>query len=237
VLNNIVAQNPVGIKEPAGSAYKGRAVLNYNNVHGNSSGNYQLSAGSGSVPGPQSISLPPAFVDPANADFHLSRRVAGQSTDSPLIDRGSDTAENLGLGGRTAFTDKYPDVDVVDLGYHGTLLHPAQGTLDVSETTLTFDAGGDSFTISWNLRLGVDSDGSEPTVEFAEVKLGNARLILSVGDSRAVINKLSDGSIEFTVNGHLDFGLIELPTLRISFQVGDDFGAAVVTMRGTLQFP
>ena len=237
VLNNIVVQNPVGVKEPAGSAYKGRAVLNYNNVQGNSGGNYQLSSGSGSVPGPQSISLPPAFVDPANADFRLSRRVAGQSTDSPLIDRGSDTAENLGLGGRTAFSDKSPDVDLVDLGYHGTLLHLAQGTLEVSETTLTFDAGGDSFTVSGNLQLGADSDGSEPTIEYAEVQLGNARLILSVGDSRATISKRSDGSIEFAVSGNLDFGLIELPTLRIFFQVGDDFGSAIVSMRGTLQFP
>ena len=237
VLNNIVVQNPVGIKEPAGSAYTGRAVLDYNDVHGNSSGNYQLSSGSGSVVGSHSISLPPAFINPANADFRLSRQATGQPTDSPVIDVGSDTAEALGLGGRTAFTDKFPDVGKADLGYHGTLLRPAEGTLTIGDTTLTFDPSGDSFTLSGTLQPGEDSDEMEPGVEYVEVTLGNARLFLPAGDSRVTINKLSDGSIEFTVNGNLDFGLIELPTLTISFRLGDDFGSTVVTMRGTLQFP
>ena len=77
----------------------------------------------------------------------------------------------------------------------------------------------------------------EPGVEYVEVTLVNARLFLPAGDSCMVINRLSDGSINFTVNGTLDFGLIELPTLTILFRLRDDFGSAVMTMRGTLQFP
>ena len=133
VLNNIVVQNQVGIREPAGSGYTGKTILNYNDVYNNSGGNYVLSKGSGSAPGSNSISLDPVFVAPANADFRLGRRATGQAADSPAIDRGSDTASNLSLGGRTAFTDKYPDVGQVDLGYHETLIRSSQGTLTVDE--------------------------------------------------------------------------------------------------------
>ena len=52
VLNNIVAQNQVGIREPAGSGYTGKTILNYNHVYNNSGGNYVLSKGSGSAPAP-----------------------------------------------------------------------------------------------------------------------------------------------------------------------------------------
>jgi parallel beta-helix repeat protein len=235
VMNNIVVQNPVGIKEPAGSAYTGRATLDYNDVHGNTSGNYQLSSGSGSVVGSHSISLSPAFVNPANSDFRLSRQGAGQQTDSPVIDRGSDTAEILGLGGRTAFTDKFPDVGKADLGYHGTLLMPTEGTLAITTATLTFAPGNDRFTLSGTLQPGVGSNGMDPDVEYVEVTLGNSRLFLPAGDPD--INRSSDGSVQFTVESPLDFGVIELPTLRITFQVGDDFGSDIVLLKGTLEFP
>jgi hypothetical protein len=141
-------------------------------------------------------------------------------------DGGIKSFEALGLGGGTAFTDKFPDVGKADLGYHGTLLRPVEGTLTIGDTTLTFNPSGDSFSLSGSLQPGEDSDEMEPGVEYVEVTLANARLFLPAGDSRVVINRLSDGSVNFTVNGNLDFGLIE-----------HDFGSTVVTMRGTLQFP
>jgi len=72
-----------------------------------------------SVPGPNSISLAPGFVNAAGEDFRLGRVAAGQPTDSAVIDGGSELAAALGLGSRTAFTDRYPDTGPVDLGYHG----------------------------------------------------------------------------------------------------------------------
>ena len=43
---------------------------------------------------------------------------AGQGSDSPAIDAGSDTAANLGLDTRTTRTDSVTDTGTVDLGYH-----------------------------------------------------------------------------------------------------------------------
>src|SRR5262249_6899751 len=128
VLNNVVANNPVGIKEPGGAGYTGLATLDYNDVASNGT-NYDLTP---SVPGANSISSPPVFVNAAGGDFRLGRVATGQASDSPCIDRGSDTSSALGLAGRTAFTDKTPDTGQVDLGYHGTVLYPSQGTLTLS---------------------------------------------------------------------------------------------------------
>jgi hypothetical protein len=237
VLNNIVVQNPVGIREPAGSDYKGKAILDYNDVYNNPGGNYVLSKGSGSKPGPHSISLDPAFVTPGSGDFRLGRKATGQAIDSPVIDRGSDTADNLDLGGRTAFTDKYPDVGQVDLGYHGTQLRPAQGTLTVDGVTLTLDPGGDSFTLSANLQPGSGSDGMEPGTEYVEVELGGALLFFSAGAPGVDLSRRSDGSVDVTVTGTVDLGQILVPTLGTAFRLGDDFGSAVVRLRGALQSP
>jgi hypothetical protein len=40
------------------------------------------------------------------------------ASDSQCIDAGSDTAENLGLDGKTTSATDTPDSGVVDLGYH-----------------------------------------------------------------------------------------------------------------------
>jgi Right handed beta helix region len=237
VLNNIVVQNQVGIREPAGSDYTGKAILDYNNVYGNPGGNYVLSKAAGSKAGPHSISLDPVFVAPANSDFRLGRKATGQAADSPAIDRGSDTAENLGLSGRTAFTDKYPDVGRVDLGYHGTLLRPSQGALTLDEMSLTFDPSGDSFMLAGNLRPGEGSDGMELGLEYVEVEFGGRLFFFPACDSRVALNQLADDSVDVAVTGSADVGQILLPTLGCSLRLGDDFGSAVVRQRGTLQFP
>ena len=237
VLNNIVVQNRLGVKEPSGSNYTGKAILDYNDVYGNTAGNYDLSSGSGSKAGTHSISLDPIFVAPASQDFRLGRRTTGQAADSPAIDRGSDTAENLGLGGRTAFTDKYPDVGWVDLGYHDTLIMSSQGTLTIDAVTLTLDPGGDSFTLRGNLRPGQGSDGMEPGVEYVEVELAGLLRFFPVGDPSVVLTKLADGSVNMTVTATIDFGQIMVPSTVASFRLGDDFGSTSVHLRGTLQFP
>jgi hypothetical protein len=237
VLNNIVVQNQVGIREPAGSDHKGKVILNYNNVFGNPGGNYVLSKGSGSALGSNSISLDQAFVAPVNSDFRLGRKATGQAVDSPALDRGSDTAENVGLSGRTAFTDKYPDLGKVDLGYHEAQLRPSQGTLTIEAVTLTLDPNGDSFTLSGNLRFGVGSDGMEPGSEYVEVEFGGLLFFFPAGDSQVQLNKLPDGSVDMTVTGDAEFGPILLPTLGASFRLGDDFGSAAARLRGTLQPP
>lgn len=237
LLNNIVMQNLVGIIEPAGVDYRGRALLDYNDVYNNSGGDYVLSRVSGSVPGPNSISMSPAFVDEANGIFHLSRQASGQSVNSPCIDVGSDTAEALGLGMRTAFTDKSPDAGRVDLGWHGTLLRLAQGTLTVKKLVLLFTSKGNSFTLVANLMPAASGDGIEPSPQYVEVQLGGSRLSLPTGDPRVAITGLEDGSVDVTVAGSLDFGQFELPLLGMTLRVGDDFGSVTGPLRGFLRFP
>jgi hypothetical protein len=253
VLNNIIVQNPIGVKEPGGSDYTGHAILNYNDVYGNTT-NYSLSNGSGTVKGSNSLSVSPAFVDPANGDFRLSRQASGQSTDSPVIDKGSDTTENLGLSGRTAFTDKYPDVEQVDLGYHGTPLNPTEGTTTVNQATLTFSLADQGFTLAAHLRPGADSDGVETGTEFIQISFGGYQYLLPIGSfiksgsvwnyqggggvSSASIEELGDGSVNVTLQvSGLTLQAAISTSMGVSVQVGDDFASSLVNFRGVLQYP
>ena len=65
-------------------------------------------------PGTGNISSNPLFV----GGYHLSHIAAGQGSNSPAIDAGSDTAANLGLDTRTTRTDSITDTATIDLGYH-----------------------------------------------------------------------------------------------------------------------
>ncbi|MBN2209152.1 MAG: right-handed parallel beta-helix repeat-containing protein, partial [Candidatus Coatesbacteria bacterium] len=60
------------------------------------------------------ISMDPLFV----AEYHLSQTAAGQSSQSPCVDAGSDDAAALALEDRSTRTDNVPDGGVVDMGYH-----------------------------------------------------------------------------------------------------------------------
>ncbi len=68
----------------------------------------------GVLTGTGNISADPLFV----GGYRLSHIAAGQGSDSPAIDAGSDTATNLGLDTKTTRTDTITDTTTVDLGYH-----------------------------------------------------------------------------------------------------------------------
>ena len=51
-------------------------------------------------------------------NHHLSQVASGQSVTSPCVNKGSNTAANLGLNTRTTRTDKAIDAGSVDMGYH-----------------------------------------------------------------------------------------------------------------------
>jgi parallel beta-helix repeat protein len=80
----------------------GLGTFNYNDYNG------AVLAGTGN------ISSDPLFV----SGYHLSHIAAGQGSNSPAIDAGSDTATNLGLDTKTTRTDTATDTSTVDLGYH-----------------------------------------------------------------------------------------------------------------------
>jgi parallel beta-helix repeat protein len=245
VANNIVVGSPVGIKEPAGSNYTGQVTLDFNDVFGNTQ-SYAL--GPLTKAGPGSISAAPGFVDAANGDFRLGRIATGQLFDSPCIDRGSDTANAVGLGNLTAFSDKYPDAGRVDLGYHGTLLYPSQGTATISQASLTFGQGGTvGFVLSGTLQPGGGSDGMNPGADYAEVIFGDLNFSLwaglqagqvfssNGGAVSATLVKLGDGSVSFHVQATgLSLSTVKFPT-SVSLRVGDDVGSTSVLLQGTLQ--
>lgn len=242
VLNNIVVSNGIGVKEPGGSSYGGQAILNHNNVFGNAT-NYDLSNAHSSAGyrGTNSISQDPIFVDPNNNDFRLGRQQTGQPSDSPAINKGSNTAENLGLGNLTAFTDKYPDVDQGDLGYHGTPLKSAAGTLTVTNATLTIGSSNQSFRVVANLTPGSGSDGIEAVSEFAKLIIGDQPYYLwAEGSSGSVSGNVTQGpngsaQVDITVSGLALQATVSLST-DIGIQVGDDFGSKSVTMTGALSY-
>ena len=78
---------------------------------------------SGGFEGDGNFSADPFFAigpwdDYSWDDFYLMHKEAGQEADSPCIDKGNDTAQNLGLDSRTTRTDNIPDSGTVDLGFH-----------------------------------------------------------------------------------------------------------------------
>jgi len=64
------------------------------------------------------ITSNPLLVNPGAADYHLEHIAAGQGSDSPCIDAGSDTAVNLGMDDKTTRTDSIADTGQVDMGWH-----------------------------------------------------------------------------------------------------------------------
>jgi len=73
-------------------------------------------------PGAGNINNDPLFVTGPGSgvanDYFLSQTAAGQGTDSPCVDAGSDTAANLDLDDKTTRTDGVRDKNTVDMGFH-----------------------------------------------------------------------------------------------------------------------
>ncbi len=90
------------------------------------------------------ITADPQFVAGIDHNYYLSQTAAGQGSDSPCVDAGSDTAQSLGLDATTTRTDAVPDAGIVDMGYHAT------PWLVITSIT----KAGDSITIGWTARPG-----------------------------------------------------------------------------------
>jgi predicted outer membrane repeat protein len=108
----------------------------------------------------------PLFVRGPLHDYYLSQIASGQSQDSPCIDAGSDTAENLGLDALTTRNDSQPDADTVDMGYHA----PLYDGLYITWITRS----DDHVTIHWSAGSGVSYTVQHSTnmVDWTDVPVG-----------------------------------------------------------------
>ena len=68
--------------------------------------------------GEGNIDADPLFAVGPLGDYYLSQTIAGQGATSPCVNRGSDTAANLGLIAYTTRTNEVGDGGQVDMGYH-----------------------------------------------------------------------------------------------------------------------
>jgi len=68
--------------------------------------------------GTGNISSDPLFVTGPSGSYYLSQTAAGQGSDSPCVDAGSEPASSLGMDVYTTRTDNITDSGIVDIGYH-----------------------------------------------------------------------------------------------------------------------
>lgn len=86
------------------------------------------------------IETDPLFAQGPCGLHYLSQVAAGQATDSPCVDSGSDLASNVGMDAYFTRTDEVPDSDMVDMGYHyGPFFYPS---LQVDVSAIPVTTGG-----------------------------------------------------------------------------------------------
>jgi len=116
---------------------------------------------------------PRLVLGPLHA-YYLSQTAAGQVSDSPCLNTGSDTALNLGLNTLTTRTDGACDASTVDMGYHAP---PAifgdvdgNGIVDGLDLTAVLTAWktipGDPL---WNPYADLDGNGGVDGLDLTEV--------------------------------------------------------------------
>ena len=109
VRNNILSNNGrYGLRSESGPDPTETFNLFYNNTSSD------CNSITGCPDGTDITGSDPLFT----SGYRLSQIAAGQPTDSPALDAGSDTAANIGLDTKTTRTDGVPDSGTVDIGYH-----------------------------------------------------------------------------------------------------------------------
>ena len=121
------------------------------------------------------IDLDPLFVVGPWHAYYLSQSAAGQGTNSPCVDTGSDTAANLGLDALTTRTDHVGDAGTVDMGYHSAIPPipgdvDGNGVVDGLDLTAVITAWetipGDPL---WNTSADLDCNGIVDGLDLTEV--------------------------------------------------------------------
>ncbi len=121
--------------------------------------------------GENNLTNEPLFAPVAGCYYLSVSGLTGQAASSPCLDRGNDTAENLGLANRTTCTSGTHDSDRVDLGYHY-----ANGTSAIRTITACYvDANhgdnansGASWDLAWkSLTHALSNVAANATIHLA----------------------------------------------------------------------
>ncbi|HUT04037.1 MAG TPA: right-handed parallel beta-helix repeat-containing protein [bacterium] len=126
-----VADNRAGVEgDGLCCAFGGRAIIVDSILWGNRDNELMLATASFSdiqdqlMDGPGNISADPLYVLGEGCDYLLSQAAAGQASESPCIDAGSDSASTLGMAFYSTRTDNVSDTGIVDMGYHVPVAMP-----------------------------------------------------------------------------------------------------------------
>jgi hypothetical protein len=109
-----------GGTDESAQIHAGNLLINYSCIQG----------WTGSFGGTGNTGSDPLFVTGSFGNYYLSQVAAGQASDSPCVNTGSDTAVNLGMNELTTRTDNIADEGIVDMGYHYPLPNPADINAD-----------------------------------------------------------------------------------------------------------
>jgi len=117
LTNNIIVLNAYGLRVGVqNSGVTPTVAMAHNDVWNNATANY---AGVTNPTGSDgNLSVNPRFVSGADEGYYLSQVASGQANTSAAVDAGSGSALSLGLGARTTRSDRFPDIGIVDMGYH-----------------------------------------------------------------------------------------------------------------------
>jgi hypothetical protein len=101
---------------------------------------------------PGMIDADPLFVTGLEGDYYLSQMAAGQPSDSPCVDTGSQPVMNLNMNTCWTRTDEVPDSGLVDMGFHYGPYSPP--TLTVEPYQIPEPAGGSAIL---SLSAGIEN--------------------------------------------------------------------------------
>lgn len=191
ILSNIITNNTgIGLKSTSAAI-----VDDYNNVFSNTP-NFEFSDPGHHVPGINTTTVDPYYVDPDGADnqlggsnwqddkYHLSQKVAGQPQDSPSVDTGSPLVVETG----TTSTANFPDEGAPDKGFHYSHITSTIQPFSLSAIKTAFMKKPNgivgSYDLSGQLQLGAGSDGIDPASERVTIELDTFTQILPAGSCK-----------------------------------------------------
>ena len=97
------------------------------------------------------ISTDPLFIAGPLHDYYLSQLAAGQASDSPCVDTGSEPAAYPGMDRLTTRTDGIRDTGTVDMGCHAAYALRIDSISGSSDVTIHWNAQpGLSYVVEWS---------------------------------------------------------------------------------------